>query len=452
MKSNLKQMSILLLSGLMLLMVNGCQLLDRFESILEGNNGKAKGKTKFMLTIENVFTPYMFFQSGVFNKPVGAAMPGPILDGDSYQFQFHAGEGHYLSFATMFVQSNDLFYAPGEMGIPMFKNGVPTEGDITMYVDLWDAGTEIDEAPGAGNYQPTSPSGPDEGPDEGGNVVIETGGGFSYPDDAEVIKVYSEYLGDNQFEVTIMNVSGSSSLPTPLAPGVFVVHSNPAPLFTEGAPDRDKGLEALAEDGSAGMLGDYLAMNTGLVSPFAPGVFVTQNKNQEVLFMAGEPDAGHGLEGLAEDGMVSDLAEYLEMAPKAKESGIFNTPSGAGNPGPILPGHYYEIEFEANPGQSINFATMLIQSNDLFFAPDDTGIPLFDKGEPISGDVTMYVELWDAGTEVNQFPGAGNYQAPRQDEADMGMDENGVLQVVDDEYMYPAIEDMIRVTIMPYQD
>ena len=58
---------------------------------------------------------------------------------------------------------------------------------------------------------------------------------------------------------------------------------------------------------------------------------------------------------------------------------------------------------------------MYVQSNDLFLSPGDTGIALFaDDGLPISGDITAQIGLWDAGTEVNEEPGVGANQAPRQ--------------------------------------
>jgi len=42
------------------------------------------------------------------------------VPGGSYQFNFTANPGEKLSLATMFVQSNDLFYAPNGMGINLF--------------------------------------------------------------------------------------------------------------------------------------------------------------------------------------------------------------------------------------------------------------------------------------------------------------------------------------------
>ena len=40
-------------------------------------------------------------------------------------------------------------------------------------------------------------------------------------------------------------------------------------------------------------------------------------------------------------------------------------------------------------------------SNDLFFAPANPGIKLYDDmGTPITGDVSSQIKLWDNGTRV----------------------------------------------------
>ena len=72
--------------------------------------------------------------------------------------------------------------------------------------------------------------------------------------------------------------------PVPLSPGVWTVHAAPAPLFTAGEPDRGWGLERIAEDGDTGPLSSALGGKLGLAS------------------------------------------------------GVFNTPDGAGGPGPLGPG------------------------------------------------------------------------------------------------------------------
>jgi hypothetical protein len=86
------------------------------------------------------------------------------------------------------------------------------------------------------------------------------------------------------------------------------------------------------------------------------------------------------------------------------ESGLFQ---GTGTPALILPGQSVDIQFSAAKGQAISFATMYGWSNDLFFAPANPGISVYDKdGNPIEGDVSAQIKLWDNGTRINQAPGS----------------------------------------------
>lgn len=85
------------------------------------------------------------------------------------------------------------------------------------------------------------------------------------------------------------------------------------------------------------------------------------------------------------------------------ESGTFQ---GTGSPALILPGQSVTIKFSAAKGEAITFATMYGASNDLFFAPDNPGIQVYDaKGNPMEGDVSSQIKLWDNGTRINQAPG-----------------------------------------------
>ena len=73
----------------------------------------------------------------------------------------------------MFAQSNDVFLSTGPDGLALFDDdGAPLEGDISALLGLWDAGTEVNEAPGAGPNQAPRQAGPNTGPDEGGVVRI----------------------------------------------------------------------------------------------------------------------------------------------------------------------------------------------------------------------------------------------------------------------------------------
>jgi hypothetical protein len=101
-------------------------------------------------------------------------------------------------------------------------------------------------------------------------------------------------------------------------------------------------------------------------------------------------------------------------------------------------------------GDMLSFATMYVQSNDLFFSPGETGISLFPGGNPVTGDITAQVLLFDAGTEVNEQPGVGPNQAPRQAAPDTGPDENGTVRAISDVldgFTYPAVDAVITVTI-----
>jgi hypothetical protein len=185
----------------------------------------------------------------------------------------------------------------------------------------------------------------------------------------------------------------------------------------------------------------------GLTTPFAPGVWVVHTAS-DPLFTAGQTDRGDGLEALAEDGDPSALAAAVANQAGVSASGVFNTPVGATEPGPLPPGGAYEFTVVAMPGDMLSLATMFVQSNDLFYAPDGSGIALFNSdGTPESGDVTGQIQLWDAGTEVNQEPGAGPDQAPRQAGPNTGPDESGVVQVVSDEFSYPDTSATIQVTL-----
>jgi hypothetical protein len=95
------------------------------------------------------------------------------------------------------------------------------------------------------------------------------------------------------------------------------------------------------------------------------------------------------------------VQNVLESKPLV-ESGTFQ---GTGSP-LILPGKSATIQFSAAKGEALTFATMYGASNDLFFAPDNPGIQVYDaEGKPIEGDVSAQVKLWDNGTRINQKPG-----------------------------------------------
>ena len=107
------------------------------------------------------------------------------------------------------------------------------------------------------------------------------------------------------------------------------------------------------------------------------------------LFTTGEEDRDEGLEALAEDGDPTALAASLLA--KGLTSGNFDTPVCADSPRPLQSREFYEFEVTASPETPyLSFATMLVQSNDLFLAPVENGIALFDEDGKAIGAAECY--------------------------------------------------------------
>lgn len=197
-----------------------------------------------------------------------------------------------------------------------------------------------------------------------------------------------------------------------------------------------------------------MTASNGVKFPFAlsPGMFVLSTKKAP-LFTEGRIAGGNGLEMQAEDGDPSGLVKSLEAMHHATNlHGVFNTPVGAMGAGPIRPGDSYEYSFTAVPGMKLFTTMMFGQSNDWFYSPDGNGIALFDaKGSPISADVTDKLILWNAGTEVDEEIGIGANQGPRQKGKNTGMDEHGVVRRVNDARWTGKNADFFRVTITAEQ-
>jgi hypothetical protein len=290
----------------------------------------------------------------------------------------------------MFVQSNDWFVATADNGMVLFDiDGNPVSGSVPVY--LWDAGTEEDEPVGEGPNQAPRQSGANTGPEDDDNTV-------RLVDDMDADELVAVTITPRQarhFQVSITNVSADR----PIAPGVVVPHCVCDPLFTEGRPDRGQGLESLAEDGNP-----------------------------------------------------SGLAEVLAL--QALPVQVLNTPVGADAPGPLLPGQTYQTTVFLEPSEpNLSLAFMYVLSNDLFLGSPAGGITLWDEmGNPVSGDVTSSIYLWDAGTEHNQPPGEGDSQPLMQGAPDTGdADMDNTVRLVNDGYDYPAVADLIKVVVTPIE-
>jgi hypothetical protein len=223
---------------------------------------------------------------------------------------------------------------------------------------------------------------------------------------AATTKISAQEKAPARFTVRIENVSTTATLklsngntaPAPTSPGAWAIHTGSNPFFTPDSYDRGEGLESQAEDGNPAM-----------------------------------------------------LAEAVAKKGSVKSSGTYTTSIGASEPGPLFPGKAIEFSFSAKPGQRLSLTMMFGQSNDAFLANGKEGIALFDVyGNPLNGDVTRYLYLWDAGSEMNEEPGLGANQAPRQAAANTGPSEHQPIRLmkdVKDGFTYPAVAQIVRVTV-----
>lgn len=206
-----------------------------------------------------------------------------------------------------------------------------------------------------------------------------------------------------RFLVQVENVStkdtysvGDSTMAVPLSPGAYGVHDGPNPVYTPGE-NADNGLERIAEDGFP--------------------IFAAQT-------LAGE-------EGVIESGTFSAFSSFPPAITPTETSSFFIT--GAS-------------------GDKLSFATMFVPSNDLFIGPNDSGISLFENGEPISGEVTDQLTLYDAGTEVDQ-EGVGSFAKPNQAllATDVGQAEDAPIRPAREanQFEYPDLSEVLKVTVTP---
>lgn len=199
-----------------------------------------------------------------------------------------------------------------------------------------------------------------------------------------------------------------------------------------------------------------------------PGAYAV-HEGENPIYELGE-SASIGLEALAEAGPPTGfegedgLVDELDAAAAVAHSGAYTPPDTVADPNdptgevpgapPIAPGGAFEFEVDVSPGHRLSFASMFVPSNDVFVSTDEAGIELWpEDGDPVEGDVTDAAALFDAGTEPNaEPPGAGPDQAPAQDSPDQGADEDGVvrrLSEVDDGHEYPAVGDVVQVSVTP---
>ncbi|MDX2086946.1 MAG: spondin domain-containing protein [Kofleriaceae bacterium] len=413
----------------------------------------------FQVRIENV-APWTVLKAGAQETQPDESY-GFIERGEAFIIRFSGNTGHAVTFAAMFGESNDWFFAPGPDGIPLYVDGQPNTGDVTSYVRVWDAGTELDQEPGIGDAtgtnQPQRNFG-DADPDTTVRVVPQTvtltdGSTFRLPGVPSMIRATLELGADQVFTLRIENVSSPTTLVTSrgtrqitMSPVAYAVHRGSAVMFEPGKP-APEGLEDLAEGGGAYPISNTLRYERGIATPLSAGVFVVHTEAAP-LFTVGSADYGVGLEALAEDGNQVPLRDALAASPPA---GVVATGELVTANGAAAPGEAFEVVVHAAPGDNLSFATMFGMSNDWFFATGPDGIALFnEEGSPRWGDVTSEVVLYDLGTEIDEELDVGPNTAPQQLEPNTGRaDSTTTVRAVTVERYEPLEEQHIRVTVTP---
>lgn len=384
-----------------------------------------------VITFENIGAQKDFVQSGTFNT---TGQSSPVMPGQSVTFTFNAGKGQALMFATMYGYSNDIFFAPENPGINLFDaNGQAITGNVSSQIRLWDNGTRVNQVPGPDVNHPGTAEARNvteiDGEDAQGNV---------FPAASELMEVNLAYTAANsEFTVTIRNISNGKVNETPFSPGIWAVSQivdgdlvNEEPFFSGGERTTDA-LTALAETGNPNSLYEWAESRTGIMTGLSPALVVVYSGDTNPLFQVGQRDGGVGLKELAQTGDPERLREHLKLQRHVREVYI------VGN-GPIAPGEKMETTYMAYEGDNIAFVTMFGASNDWFYSNNER-IPSRTKG-----DITNRVSLYDLGTAVNQYPGAGNAQ--HMFGGTPGV-EDRVISVVGNTYPVPPVSEMIKVTL-----
>jgi hypothetical protein len=404
------------------------------------NTPPAESKT---LTVENVLKSEPLVESGTFQ---GTGSPALILPGQSVTIKFSAAKGEAISFATMYGWSNDLFFAPANPGIQVYDStGTPIQGDVSAQVRLWDNGTRINQAPGANVQHP--------GVAETKNISEVSGTdaqGNTYLPASSLVKATLAYDGNSYFTLTLENISGGTANQTPLSPGVWTVSyivggalQASTPLYASGQPTAN-GLTSIAEMGNNAPLSTYVTGITGIFTPLSPILVVIYNGITNPIFTTGQYDAGKGLTPLAQKGNADTLAAYLKTLPGVKAVYVLPAPQTKVLL-PVIadaPGGSVSQQLSVTPGDRLAIATMYGFSNDWFFATSGNGVDA-----TVAGDLSSSIGLYDDGSAIEQFPGAGITQFNL---AGTPLQEHQPIAPVPNPNAFttlPAIPDIIKVSL-----
>jgi len=414
-----------LLSMVSVLAVSSCSKDDDGEMLV---NDAAT------ITVENIIDSKALTQSGTFQN----AGSSPVINpGESASFTFYAGKGQTISFAAMYGNSNDLFFAPANPGLKLYQdNGDPVTGNVSSQIKLWDNGTRKNE--------PTGPAVTHPGVAEGTPLNV-TEIALATPA-SQLLKAELTHEGGTKFTLKLTNTSGGTANETPISAGVWAVSHisgttllKEDPVFSPGKPSAN-GLTDLAELGKTTPLEQYLTGITGSNSPFSPVLVVVYSGNDNPIFKTGENDRGEGLKELSQQGNADVLAAFLKTRPGIKEVFVLKDPATGvlrprinGNNG----GKASQV-ISARKGDRIALATMYGQSNDWFIAATNNGVDGSTRG-----DISSIMGLFDSGTLQSSFPGAHIGSGPAQAES------QPVQQLPNPNQFntLPSLPQMIKVTV-----
>ena len=178
-------------------------------------------------------------------------------------------------------------------------------------------------------------------------------------------------------------------------------------------------------------LSKKIAENTGIITGISPAVVVVYTGDVNPIFELNKKDAGMGLKNLAQMGDGSVLKAALEKMDNVKN--VYIAGSAA-----MGPGESAEVQLETVEGDNIAYASMFGYSNDWFYA-NEAALPATFKG-----DATAKTALFDDGTAVSQYPGAGNKQGLFAGGSEA---EDMAIMKVGDKYPVPAVNEVVKITI-----
>lgn len=372
---------------------------------------KANGGTA-TITIENVSKPKLFNQSGIFKGDKEEI----IKPGEKTSIKFSAGKGQTLMFATMYGTSSDWFFAPGQSGLKLYSdNGKAITGDVSSAVELFDNGTKKTMT------------------EKESKPITKVDG----VKPSELMKLDLQYDEvKSEFTLTIENRS-SGDHKTPFSRGVWAVSNfdgmkplSDMPFFALGKMSNPE-ITDIAQMGDPTKLFAKVKGETGLFTGLSPLLVVVYRGDKNPIFEVGKKDAGLGLKNIAQMGDAKMLTEALKKMPEVKGVYLAGT-------APITPSKKEMVRVDLPQGYKVAYVTMYGFSNDWFYANEAAIASTF------RGDATASTALFDSGTGLDQFPGAGNKQALFGGTPDK---EDKAIQKVGNLFPVPQVKDVLRITI-----